>query len=241
MYEVRRDEEKGCRVRRLFGLRCSLVAMILGLGAVHGLGFANRACAQSITAGTYNVRVAVTPDAIDQWIDTRRHLVFESIIANQPDFMGFQEAYARRANGEGITQQTALGQLFEGTKWRYFSWEAENVFNMNPFIVNIDRFMVVDFGSTTVDFEEFLGPEGWRDYFELHRFFHGDENGNVHFLGPERYVNWVVADDLVGGGEGIELGIPHATIGDPRVQEEERRSGAHPLEVELGSVDGDQS
>ena len=114
--------------------------------------------------------------------------------------MGFQEAYARRSNSQGITQQTALGQLFEGTKWQYFSWEGENVFNMNPIIVDTDRFLPIASGATTIDFEEFLGSEVWQEYVDLHTFFHGDESGNVHFLGPERYVNWVVADDLVGGG-----------------------------------------
>ncbi len=217
MHSMRSDERERRRTGMLFGLRCSSVAIILGLGAGHGLGFVNRAGAQSITAATYNIRVAVTADAIDDWIDTRRHLVFESIVANQPDFMGFQEAYARRGNREGITQQEALGQLFEGTKWRYFSWEAENVFNMNPFIVNTDRFTVVDYGSTTVDFEEFLGPEGWRDYFDLHRFFHGDENGNTHFLGPERYINWVVADDAEYGGRVVFLTSHYETfIGENR-------------------------
>jgi len=167
------------------------------LGAGHGLGFTNRAWAQSITAGTYNIRIAGVGDAFGEWVNTRRHKVFESIMANQPDFMGFQEAFARN---RGLTQQTTLGQLFEGTKWRYFSWEAENVFNMNPFIVNTDRFLPVDYGSMTVDFEEFLGPQGWRDFFDLHTFFHGDENGNTHYLGPDRYVTWVVADDLADGG-----------------------------------------
>ena len=195
-----------------------LVAMITGLwDGGDGLGFANRARAQSLTAGTYNVRVAVTEDAIDEWIDTRRHLVFESIVANQPDFLGFQEAYARRSNRQGITQQTALGQLFDGTSWQYFSWEAENVFNMNPFIVNTDRFLPVDHGSTTVDFEKFLGSKGWQDFFDLHRFFHGDKNGNVHFLGPQRYVNWVVADDLLGGGRVAFLTSHYETfIGENR-------------------------
>ena len=159
------------------------------------LGFTRKACAQSITAGTYNIRVAVLPPQIEEFIDIRRHLIFESIMAKQPDFMGFQEAYARTTNSEGVTQQTALGQLFEETKWHYYSWEAENEFNMNPIIVNTDRFNVVSVGVFVVDFEEFLGPEGWEQFHDLHTFFHG-----MHFLGPERYVNWVVADDIVHGG-----------------------------------------
>ncbi len=200
MNSARSDAKKGCRGRLHFGLRCWLVAMILGLSTGHGFGLMNRASAESIMAGTYNVRVAVLPTQIDHWIDVRRHQVFESIVANQPDFMGFQEAYARMANDEGITQQTALGQLFEGTQWQYYSWEATNEFNMNPFIVNTDRFDPVAFGSTTINFEDFLGQQGWQDFVDLHLFFHGNGNGNVHFLGPERYVNWVVAVDLVGGG-----------------------------------------
>ncbi len=193
-----------------------LVAVITGpFGAGDGLGSTSRACGQSITAGTYNVRVAVFGAAIDEWIDTRRHLVFQSILANQPDFMGFQEAYARRGNSQGITQQTALGQLFQGTRWQYFSWEAQNVFNMNPFIVNTDRFLPVDSGSTTVDIEQFLGAVGWQEFFDLHQFFHGNKNGNVHFLGPERYVNWVVADDILGGGRIAFLTSHYETfIGD---------------------------
>ena len=101
------------------------------LGAADPLGFTIRASAQSIAAGTYNVRVAVFGAAIDEWIDTRRHQVFQSIATNQPDFMGFQEAYARNANSNGVTQQAALGQLFEGIKWRYLSWETNNAFNAN--------------------------------------------------------------------------------------------------------------
>ena len=206
-----------------------LVAVITCLsGAGDGLGFTNRACAQSITAGTYNVRVAVFGDAIDEWIDTRRHLVFESIVANQPDFLGFQEAYARRSNNQGITQQMALGQLFEGTRWQYFSWGTQNVFNMNPFIVNTDRFLPVDSGSTTVDIEKFLGPEGWQEFFDLHWFFHGDKNGNVHFLAPERYVNWVVADDLLGGERVVFLTSHYETfIGENRRGSEYDKLFAH--------------
>ena len=194
-----------------------LVAACTGLlDAGDGLDVTNRACAQSMTAGTYNIRVAVSGEAIDEWINTRRHLVFESIVANQPDFLGFQEAYARRSNNQGITQQTALGQLFQGTQWQYFSWEAQNVFNMNPFIVNTDRFLPIAHGSTTVDFQVFLGPEGWRDFFDLHTFFHG-ENGNAHFLGPDRFVNWVVADDLSGGGRVAFLTSHYETfIGENR-------------------------
>lgn len=180
--------------------RATLVAITFLLGADDGIILASRACAQSITAGTYNIRVAVSEDAINDWINTRRHLVFESLVTNQPDFMGFQEAYARRANGDGVTQQTALGELFDGTQWQYFTWEAENVFNMNPIIVNTDRFMPIDSGSLTVNFVDFLGSDQWDDFVELHEFFHGDGNGNVHFLGPNRYINWVVADDLVNGG-----------------------------------------
>ena len=181
----------------------SILAGVIGgvLGGGDGLGCASQARAQSMTAATYNVQVAGFGGGLDEWINTRRHLVFESIVANQPDFMGFQEAFARASNSQGVTQQSALGQLFEGTQWRYFSWEAQNVFNMNPFIVNTDRFLPVDSGSTTIDIEQFLGPQGWQEFFDLHTFFHGDPNtGRAHFLGPERYLNWVVADDIVGGG-----------------------------------------
>ena len=171
------------------------------------LGFTRQACAQSITAATYNIKVAVLPPQIDEFINIRRHLIFESIMAKQPDFMGFQEAYARTTNSEGVTQQTALGQLFEETKWQYYSWEAENEFNMNPIIVNTNRLNVVAFGVFVVDFEEFLGPEGWMELHDLHEFFHGP-----HFLGPERYVNWVVADDIVHGGRAAFLTSHYETF-----------------------------
>ena len=179
-----------------------IVAVIAGvLGGQGEFGLASRVSAQSITAATYNIQVAGFGGGLDEWISTRRHLVFESIMANQPDFMGFQEAFARASNSQGVTQQTALGQLFKGTQWQYFSWEAQNVFNMNPIIVNTDRFLIVDSGTTTIDIEQFLGPQGWQELHDLHTFFHGNPNtGMVHFLGPERYLNWVVADDIVGGG-----------------------------------------
>lgn len=172
-----------------------LVFVIATVASLEEFGFTRQACAQSITAATYNIKVAVLPPQIDEFVDIRRHLIFESIIAKQPDFMGFQEAYARTTNSEGVTQQTALGQLFEETKWQYYSWETENEFNMNPIIVNTDRLNVVAFGVFVVDFEEFLGADAWQELHDLHEFFHGP-----HFLGPERYVNWVVADDIVHGG-----------------------------------------
>ena len=108
--------------------------------------------------------------------------------------MGFQEAYARNSNSNGITQQTALGQLFEGTKWQYFSWEAENEFNMNPIIYNTERFSFVEAGTTTINLEDLLGTTEWQRYVELHTLFHGELNEDtgeleVHSLGPERYLN----------------------------------------------------
>ena len=188
--------------------------MALGLGASHGLSATGGAPATFMTAGTYNVRVAVLPPQIDDWVDTRRHLVFQSIVANQPHFMGFQEAYARTTGSAGMTQQTALGQLFVGSKWQFFSWEAQNAFNMNPLIVDTDRFSPVASGTMTINFIDFLGAAGWQDFFDLHKFFHGN-GGNVHYLGPERYVNWVVADDLVGGGRVAFLTSHYETyIGD---------------------------
>lgn len=134
------------------------VAVIAGfLRATHGLGFTHRACAQSIAVGAYNIRIAGTVSfggwGIEDWITTRRFLVFESIDAMQPDLLGFQEAFARN---QGVTQQTSLGEVFQETKWEYLSWEAENEFNMNPIIVNTDRFSIVDSGTTTVDFQNDL-------------------------------------------------------------------------------------
>ncbi len=190
------ERKKGCRVRPHAGLRRVWLPMIFGLGAGLGLGFTSQASAESITVGTYNIRIAGFGSAFDDWVNMRRHQVFMSIEAKQPDFMGFQEAFARNA---GTTQQETLGELFEETKWRFYSWAVENEFNMNPIIVNTDRFAHVAAGTITIDFQDFLTPEEWTDYVDLHTFFHGDD-GNVHFLGSERFVNWVVADDLVGGG-----------------------------------------
>ena len=66
----------------------------------------------------------------------------------------------------------------------------------------------------TINFIDFLGAAGWQDFFDLHKFFHGN-GGNVHYLGPERYVNWVVTDDLVGGGRVAFLTCHYETyIGD---------------------------
>lgn len=194
MFSVEGGGKNGRRVSLHSGVRRVWVPMIFGLGL--GLGCSDRASAESVTVGTYNIRIAGSGSAFDDWVNTRRHQVFMSIEAKQPDFMGFQEAFARNA---GATQQETLGELFEGTKWRFYSWAADNEFNMNPIIVNTDRFAHVAAGTTTIDFEDFLTPQEWTDYFDLHTFFHGDD-GNVHFLGPLRYVNWVVADDLVDGG-----------------------------------------
>ena len=103
--------------------------------------------------------------------------------------MGFQEAYARTTGTAGITQQTALGQLFNGTQWQFYSWEAQNEFNMNPIIVNTDRFTPVASGTVTVNFIDFLGPAGWDEYHDLHEFFHGDGMGGfVHF--PYTVAQW---------------------------------------------------
>jgi len=161
-----------------------------------GIDFSTSAIAEPLTVATYNIRGAPLPPQLELWINTRRHLVFQSIDTKQPDFMGFQEAYARNVNSKGITQQSTLGELFENTKWEFLSWEAENEYNMNPIIVNTDRFDIVASGVFVVNFETFLGTDGWKQFYELHAFFHQSS----HFLGPERYVNWVVADDTLDGG-----------------------------------------
>ena len=82
-----------------FNQRSILVGVIASvLGGGDGPGLINGACAQSITAGTYNIQVAGFGGGLDEWINTRRHLVFESIVANQPELRGFQRGVARGAN-----------------------------------------------------------------------------------------------------------------------------------------------
>ena len=161
-----------------------------------GIDFTTSAIAEPLTVATYNIRGAPLPPQLELWINTRRHLVFQSIDTKQPDFMGFQEAYARNVNSEGITQQSTLGELFENTKWEFLSWEAENEYNMNPIIVNTDRFDIVASGVFVVNIETFLGTEGWKQFYKLHLFFHQSN----HVFEPERYVSWVVADDFLDGG-----------------------------------------
>ena len=137
-----------------------------------GFDLTNQVFAEQITTATYNIHGAPLPPQLELWINTRRHLVFQSITTKQPDFMGFQEAYARNVNSEGITQQSTLGELFENTKWEFLSWEAENEYNMNPIIVNTDRFDIVASGVFVVNIETFLGTEGWKQFYKLHLFFH---------------------------------------------------------------------
>jgi len=169
---------------------------ITSLVSFNGFVFTTQAIAEPVTAATYNIHGAPLPPQLEEWINTRRHLVFQSIEAKQPDFMGFQEAYARNNNSEGITQQSTLGELFEDTKWQFLSWESENEYNMNPIIVNTDRFDIVATGVFVVNVETFLGTKGWKQFFKLHLFFHQSS----HYFEPERYVSWVVADDSLDGG-----------------------------------------
>ena len=189
-----------------------------------------RALLTSITAGTFNVHIAGVFSAggwgIDDWIETRRDLVFDAVEANQPDFLGFQEAFARPDRFGNVTQQTSLGEVFDGTKWDFYTWEVESEYNptpnennWNPIIVNMDRFTHVAAGSKTVDFEAFLGEDDWHDYHHLHEIFHGeqDEHGewSAHSLEPERYVNWVVADETQTGERAAFLTSHYETfIGD---------------------------
>ena len=176
--------------------RIALATVCASVVIQFGFDFTNQVFAEQITTATYNIRGAHLPPQLEEWINTRRHLVFQSIDTKQPDFMGFQEAYARNVNSEGITQQSTLGELFENTKWEFLSWEAENEYNMNPIIVNTDRFDIVATGVFVVNVETFLGTEGWKQFYKLHLFFHQSN----HVFEPERYVSWVIADDSLDGG-----------------------------------------
>lgn len=187
--------------------------MIIGFANVgDGLGLASRVSAQTRKAGTFNIHIAGPFGfggwGIDDWIETRRWLVKDAVVAAQPDIMGFQEAFTRN---NGVTQQASLGEVFENTPWRLYTWEIANEYNqtpkednVNPIIVNTDRLAHVAAGSRTVNFENVLGAADWEDYHHLHEIFHGDqaEDGSwsAHSLKPERYVNWVVSDDHEFGG-----------------------------------------
>jgi len=176
--------------------RIALVSVCTSVTIQIGFDLTNQVFAEQITTATYNIHGAPLPPQLEEWVNTRRHLVFQSITTMQPDFMGFQEAYARNVNSEGITQQSTLGELFENTKWEFLSWEAENEYNMNPIIVNTDRFDIVASGVFVVNIETFLGTEGWKQFYKLHLFFHQSN----HVFEPERYVSWVVADDSLDSG-----------------------------------------
>ena len=134
----------------------------------------------------------------------------------EPDLIGFQEAYARRGNQDGITQQMALEELFVGTVYQFFEMASANADNMSVIAVNTDRFTVVDSGTIKIDFEVFLGADDWRLYFDYHAFFHGD-GGFVHYLSPIRYLNWVLVEDVVSGERILFTNCHYETfIGDNR-------------------------
>ena len=202
--------------------------IIIGLAiAGDGLGVANRVSAQSLKAGTFNIHIAGPFEfggwGISDWIETRRWLVKDAVVAAQPDFLGFQEAFARN---NGVTQQASLGEVFVNTPWRFYTWEIANEYNqtpnennMNPIIVNTNRFTHVAVGSKTVNFKDFLGDADWEAYHHLHEIFHGnqepDGSWSAHSLEPERYVNWVVSDDRESGGRVAYLTSHYETfIGD---------------------------
>ena len=163
----------------------------------------------------------------------RRFLVLDAINANTPDIMGFQEAFARPLplDPGQQTQQVLLGQVFNGTHYRFYTWEVVNEYNptasednWNPIIVNTARFNHVAAGSRTVNFETHLGSDGqtgdgnwdWDDYFRLHEIFHdSDPDAGVfsaHSLAPERYINWVVSDDRLTSGKVVFLTSHYETF-----------------------------
>jgi hypothetical protein len=204
-------------MRTRFKRGAVLVAAITGLVAAgHGLGLMSQARAEGFKAGTYNIHIAGIFSnggwGIDDWIETRRWLVLDAIEANQPDIMGFQEAFARPNRFGTTTQQTALGEIFDGTKYRFYTWEVASQYNAtpsennwNPIIVNTQRFTHVAAGSRTVNFQTYLGDDTWDDYFRLHEVFHDDDPNDgefsAHSLTPQRYVNWVVSEDQRTGGK----------------------------------------
>ena len=60
----------------MMNVRPVVFAFVVATIAGHGeFSITRQASAQSITAATYNVKVAVLPPQIDEFIDIRRHLI----------------------------------------------------------------------------------------------------------------------------------------------------------------------
>lgn len=153
---------------------------------------------EPIKVMTYNIKIAARRDDVNEWIDVRGALVMESVATQQPDLIGFQEAYARRGNENGVTQQAALEEMFAGSEYQFFEMASVADYNMSVIAVNTERFTTLASGTEEIDFEAFLGSDAWQQYFDLHELFHG-RNGFVHYLSPIRYLNWVLVEDVVSG------------------------------------------
>jgi len=138
---------------------------------------------------TYNIQIAAFDD--DEFRDTRRWRILEAIDNDQPDFIGFQEAYSAHDQ----PQQDQLEEIFEGTKWTLFRWDELNENNKNPIALNTDRYVEVANGVVVLDMTDGIGEDDWETFFDLHTEFHGDPSGRVHFLDEFRFLTWVVAED----------------------------------------------
>ena len=156
---------------------------------------AERDNAEAVRVMTYNVMIAGSDDNMPEFIDTRRHELFQTVVNNVPDLIGFQEASTMVSNSDGVTQQDALGQLFDGTQYQYLTWEVQGGNIMSVIAVNTDRFSPVANGTHPMDLVDDIGETAWERYHDLHGTFHA-QGGFVHRMSSERHANWVVADDL---------------------------------------------
>ena len=167
--------------------------------------------APSFRALTYNIRIGMG----DAWL-VRLPFVMESIETNQPDFIGFQEAYS----AHNSTQQDTLAAAFDGTKWTVYRWDDSvpggNENNKNPIALNTDRYQHIASGVYVLDIsdeETGIGYDAfWDLYFVLHAKFHGEEGGFVHFLDEFRFLNWVVAEDRSNGERIVFLTTHYETF-----------------------------
>ena len=155
--------------------------------------------AEAFRVMTYNIQIAAFDDNLFR--DDRRWRILETIENNEPDFIGFQEAYSAHDQ----PQQDQLEEIFDGTKWTLYRWDDQDENNKNPIAVNTDRYVEIDNGVIVLDISEGIGEDAWTQYFDLHALFHGDPGGRVHFLDEFRFLTWVVAEDRSNGERVVML------------------------------------
>ena len=82
---------------------------------------------------TYNIQIAAFDDNLFR--DDRRWRILETIENNEPDFIGFQEAYSAHDQ----PQQDQLEEIFDGTKWTLFRWDDQDENNKKMLAHGIAR------------------------------------------------------------------------------------------------------